>query len=215
MPQKKKTRELSLSCRTPQLQPVLGVPRLPVLVVHWRHHTAHGLHQVHLRDHPASFARQGDGPGVNRLAVRRFFRRGQFGRLGVHLGMLSAALNGVRAFSKQSVHEFEEEQPRAVNKFVDHARRKHQVCHGGGLERVSLDGLDITDGQDGLRLLHVNEALDRLALQDPAKAEIVKLRFFAGLENREIAEMLGLSERTVERAWRFAKAWLLAEFNEG
>ena len=81
--------------------------------------------------------------------------------------------------------------------------------------RVSLDGLDLTDDHDGQRLLQVNEALDRLALHDPTKAEIVKLRFFAGLENREIAEMLGLSERTVERAWRFAKAWLLAEFNEG
>ena len=55
------------------------------------------------------------------------------------------------------------------------------------------------------------EALDRLAAQDSTKAEVVKLRFFAGLENREIAELLGISERTVERAWRFAKAWLLAE----
>jgi len=98
---------------------------------------------------------------------------------------------------------------------IDHARRKQQVRHGGGQERVSLDGLDLADDHDGQRLLHVNEALDRLAVQDATKAEIVKLRFFAGLENREIAEMLGLSERTVERAWRFAKAWLLAEFNEG
>ena len=98
---------------------------------------------------------------------------------------------------------------------IDRARRKQQIRHGGGQERVSLEGLDIADDHDGLRLLHVNEALDRLALQDATKAEIVKLRFFAGLENREIAEMLGLSERTVERAWRFAKAWLLAEFHEG
>lgn len=98
---------------------------------------------------------------------------------------------------------------------IDHARRKQQVRHGGGQERVSLDGLDLADDHDGQRLLDVNEALDRLAVQDATKAEIVKLRFFAGLENREIAEMLGLSERTVERAWRFAKAWLLAEFNEG
>ena len=97
---------------------------------------------------------------------------------------------------------------------IDHARRKQQVRHGGGQERVSLDGFDITDDYDGQRLLQVNEALDRLAVQDPSKAEIVKLRFFAGLENREIAEMLGISERTVERAWRFAKAWLLAEFSE-
>jgi DNA-directed RNA polymerase specialized sigma24 family protein len=56
--------------------------------------------------------------------------------------------------------------------------------------------------------------LDRLAAQDATKAEIVKLRFFVGLENREIAELLGLSERKVERAWRFSKAWLLAEFSE-
>lgn len=97
---------------------------------------------------------------------------------------------------------------------IDHARRKQQVRHGGGLERVSLEGLDLADDHDGQRLLQVNEALDRLALQDATKAEIVKLRFFAGLENREIAEMLGISERTVERAWRFAKAWLLAEFTE-
>ena len=97
---------------------------------------------------------------------------------------------------------------------IDHARRKQQVRHGGGLERVSLEGIDVADDHDWQRLLHVNEALDRLALQDPFKAEIVKLRFFAGLENREIAEMLSISERTVERTWRFAKAWLLAEFNE-
>jgi RNA polymerase sigma factor (TIGR02999 family) len=64
---------------------------------------------------------------------------------------------------------------------IDHARRKQQVRHGGRHERVSLDGLDITDDHDGQRLLQVNEALDRLALQDPTKAEIVKLRFFAGL----------------------------------
>jgi RNA polymerase sigma factor (TIGR02999 family) len=98
---------------------------------------------------------------------------------------------------------------------IDNARRKQQVRHGGGQERVSLEGLDLADDHDGQRLLQVNEALDRLALQDPAKAEIVKLRFFAGLEIREIAEMLGISERSVERAWRFAKAWLLTEFSEG
>ena len=92
---------------------------------------------------------------------------------------------------------------------------KQQIRHGGGQERVCLEGLDIADDRDRSRLLQVNEALDRLALQDATKAEIVKLRFFAGLENREIAVMLGISERTVERAWRFAKAWLLAELHDG
>jgi RNA polymerase sigma factor (sigma-70 family) len=60
-------------------------------------------------------------------------------------------------------------------------------------------------------LLEINESLDKLAALDSTKAEVVKLRFFGGLENREIGEVLGISERTVERAWRFAKAWLLAE----
>jgi RNA polymerase sigma factor (TIGR02999 family) len=97
---------------------------------------------------------------------------------------------------------------------IDAARRKQQIRHGGGLDRVSLEGIDVADDREWQRLLHVNEALDRLAAEDATKAEIVKLRFFAGLENREIAEMLGISERSVERAWRFAKAWLLSEFNE-
>ncbi len=95
------------------------------------------------------------------------------------------------------------------------AREVEQPALERAARRVKWDTSDIADDHDGQRLLHVNEALDRLALQDPGKAEIVKHRFFAGLENREIAEMLGISERTVERAWRFAKAWLLAEFNEG
>ncbi|MBI2947353.1 MAG: sigma-70 family RNA polymerase sigma factor [Verrucomicrobia bacterium] len=98
---------------------------------------------------------------------------------------------------------------------IDHARRKLQLRHGGGRERVPLDDIDLAGEHDPRQLLHVHEALDRLAAQDATKAEIVKLRFFVGLENREIAELLGLSERTVERAWRFAKAWLLAEFSDG
>ncbi len=66
-----------------------------------------------------------------------------------------------------------------------------------------MDGLEIADSLDGEHLLFVNEALDRLAAEDSVKADIVKLRFFIGLDNREIAELLGISERTVERAWRF------------
>lgn len=94
---------------------------------------------------------------------------------------------------------------------IDNARRKKQVCHGGGQHRVPLEGLELAADFDHNRLLEVNEALDRLAALDSPKAEVVKLRFFGGLENREIADVLGVSESTVERSWRFAKAWLLAE----
>ncbi len=94
---------------------------------------------------------------------------------------------------------------------IDNARRKQQVCHGGGQQRVPLEGLELPDRVDHERLLEINEALEHLATAHSLKAEVVKLRFFAGLENREIAELLGISESTVERAWRFAKAWLLTE----
>ena len=98
---------------------------------------------------------------------------------------------------------------------IDSARRKQQIRHGGGQQRVELEGLEIADDSDLQQLLDVNEALDRLAVQDITKAEIVKLRFFGGLENREIADLMGVSERTVERGWRFAKAWLLSELGHG
>jgi len=97
---------------------------------------------------------------------------------------------------------------------IDNARRKQQLRHGGGQDRMPIEALELPDEAHPRRLLDVNEALDRLAAQDATKAEIVKLRFFVGLQNQEIAQLLGISERTVERAWRFAKAWLVAEFSD-
>jgi len=94
---------------------------------------------------------------------------------------------------------------------IDVARRKHQVRHGGQQRRVDLEGTEIALPDDRERLLQVHEVLDQLAAVDPLKADIVKFRFFVGLSNAEIAELLNLSERTIERAWSFAKSWLFAE----
>jgi len=91
---------------------------------------------------------------------------------------------------------------------IDVARRKGQVRHGGEQQRVQLEGTDIDLPDDRERLLQVHEVLDELAAVDPMKAQVVKLRFFVGLNNREVADLLNVSERTVERAWAFAKAWL-------
>ena len=91
---------------------------------------------------------------------------------------------------------------------VDRARRRQAIKHGGHLERVDLDGVELAGLGDDAMVLKVQEALERLAKEDPEKAEVVKLRFFVGLENAEVAAILGVSEKTVQRHWSFAKAWL-------
>lgn len=93
---------------------------------------------------------------------------------------------------------------------IDVARRKRRIRHGGGHPRVPLETAHLAEPDDRERLLQVHEVLDELAAVDPMKAQVVKLRFFVGLSNREIASLLNISERTVERAWSFAKAWLFA-----
>lgn len=94
---------------------------------------------------------------------------------------------------------------------VDNARRKKTGKHGGGLEPVALEFLDLAAGMEDERLLALNEAVDRFAAKDPLKAELVKLRFFAGLTLTEAAQTLGLSEPTAKRYWSFARAWLHRE----
>ena len=91
---------------------------------------------------------------------------------------------------------------------VDRARRRQARKHGGDLERVELDAVELPGSGNDAVVLQVNEALERLAAEDKVKAEVVKLRFFVGLENAEIAAVLGVSEKTVQRHWSFAKAWL-------
>jgi len=91
---------------------------------------------------------------------------------------------------------------------VDRARRRRSRKHGGDLERVDVDAVELPVPVNDALVLDVHEALDRLAAEDPEKAEVVKLRFFVGLDNSEVAALLGVSEKTVRRHWAFAKAWL-------
>jgi RNA polymerase sigma factor (TIGR02999 family) len=94
---------------------------------------------------------------------------------------------------------------------IDRARRKQAARHGGGMQRVDADEMQIAAPADDAELLAVNEALERLAQADPAKAELVKLRYFVGMTIEEAALALGISEPTAKRRWALAKAWL---FNE-
>lgn len=96
---------------------------------------------------------------------------------------------------------------------VDAARRKQAVRHGGGKHRVPLqDYHRITASPDGL--LALDEALTRFASEEPAKAELVKLRFFAGLSMPEAAKALGISLASAERWWAYARTWLLSELQD-
>ena len=95
---------------------------------------------------------------------------------------------------------------------VEKARRNKRRKHGGGRRRVSLDEVaDSIVQAPSEDLVSLDEALTRLTDHDPLKAEVVKLRFFAGLTMPEVAQALGLSLATVERYWTFARTWLYAE----
>jgi RNA polymerase sigma factor (TIGR02999 family) len=95
---------------------------------------------------------------------------------------------------------------------VDRARRKARLKHGGRLQRLVLEDIDVASPDHNESLLFVHEALDKLASQDAPCAELVRLRFFGGLAHEQAAQVLGLSERTARRNWTYAQAWLRREF---
>jgi RNA polymerase sigma factor (TIGR02999 family) len=97
---------------------------------------------------------------------------------------------------------------------IEGARRKRRVKHGGGYNRVDLDqNCSLTDDASD-DLLAVDEALTKLAAEDPVKAELVKLRYFAGLTIEQAAELLHLSTATAKRYWVYARAWLYQSITE-
>jgi RNA polymerase sigma factor (TIGR02999 family) len=94
---------------------------------------------------------------------------------------------------------------------VESARKKHAGKRGGGVAREELDMACLAAAEPVEDLLALDEALDRLAAADPAAAEVVHLRFFAGLTVPQTAEALGVSVRTADRLWAYARAWLYRE----
>jgi RNA polymerase sigma factor (TIGR02999 family) len=94
---------------------------------------------------------------------------------------------------------------------IDIARRKHALKRGARKEHLNLDEIDLAVETDAESLLLINEALEKLAVQEPQAAELVKLRFFVGLGYEDAAKALGISERSAKRCWTFARAWLYRE----
>ncbi len=98
---------------------------------------------------------------------------------------------------------------------IDRARSKRAQRHGGGQERIDIDEIEIIVEVQDDELLAVHEALDRFATRDAQKAELVKLRYFAGLTIEEAADLLGISTPTAKRYWSYARAWLFREIRRG
>jgi RNA polymerase sigma factor (TIGR02999 family) len=97
---------------------------------------------------------------------------------------------------------------------VESARRKQRLKHGGGRKHLGWEDVGSLAEEQPEDLVDLDEALTRLAAEDPTKAELVKLRFFAGLTMPEIARLMKISLATAERHWTYARTWLYAELND-
>jgi RNA polymerase sigma factor (TIGR02999 family) len=98
---------------------------------------------------------------------------------------------------------------------INRARDRGRVKRGGGWRRLRLEHVDLSLSEPPDELLDLSDALDKLAQEDPASAELVKLRYFAGLTLDEAADALGIVRRTADRYWAFARSWLYAELRKG
>lgn len=98
---------------------------------------------------------------------------------------------------------------------IDQARKKQSQKHGGGRQRLPIDKVDIGGDEPSFDLIALNEALDRFERTDDVAAQLVKLRYFAGLTIPQTAEALGISSTTADRYWAYARAWLHAELKKG
>ena len=96
---------------------------------------------------------------------------------------------------------------------LNRARDKKRQKRGGGRQRIDLDKIQVAMDTPSEELLALDEAIEMLESQDRLSADLVKLRFFAGLTNHQAAEMLGISRRSADRKWTYARAWLYERLN--
>jgi RNA polymerase sigma factor (TIGR02999 family) len=91
---------------------------------------------------------------------------------------------------------------------IDNARRKQRLKRGGGQQKIDLDEIEFAIEEPSEDIIALDEALKKLAMEDPMKADLVRLRYFAGLNMQQAAKMLGISSATADRYWSYARAWL-------
>ena len=98
---------------------------------------------------------------------------------------------------------------------IERARHKQRLKHGGGRQRFDLDDADLASEATATNLIALDEALTKLTNEDGVKADLVKLRYFAGLTVEQAGEILGISRATADRYWAYARAWLYHEITKG
>jgi len=125
----------------------------------------------------------------------------------VHEAWLQLAGGGERSWQNRA-HFFGAAADAMRRILIDKARRKSRLKHGAGQARLDIDKLELAETTPDDNILLINEALEKLEQEDTEQARIVVLKYFGGLTNLEVAENLGLSERTVDRQWACAKARL-------
>jgi RNA polymerase sigma factor (TIGR02999 family) len=125
----------------------------------------------------------------------------------VHEAWLRLVSNGDRTW-KNRAYFFASAAEAMRRILVEHARRKSRLKYGGGQERLNIEDLELADATSDEKLLLVNDALEQLEVEHPERARIVVLKYFGGLTNKEVAETLGIGERSVDRHWVCAKTWL-------
>lgn len=91
---------------------------------------------------------------------------------------------------------------------IENARRKSRIKRGGGLARIDIDTVELAEITPDEKMLLIDDAIQELQAENPERAKVVVMKFFGGLTNQEVAASMGVTERTVERHWAYAKAWI-------
>ncbi len=125
----------------------------------------------------------------------------------VHEAWLRLVTEGDRTWQNRA-HFFRAAAQAMRRILVDRARHKSSIKCGGGQDRLDIEGLDLAAATQDDKILLIDDALARLEAEDPESARVITLKFFGGLTNKEAAKTLGVTERTVERDWAYAKACL-------
>jgi RNA polymerase sigma factor (TIGR02999 family) len=149
---------------------------------------------------------------LRRLAAARMAREGP-GQTIQATALVHEAGNGERHWQNRA-HFFGAAADAMRRILIDNARRKARLKHGGGQARVNIEDVQLAEKAPDDDVLLINEALERLEKEDPEKARIVVMKFFGGLTNQEVAESMGISERSVDRQWACAKARLFRWIKE-